>query len=152
MGMLDENLHFVMDYDLWLRLGMQAKMEYLPNKMAMARLHGGGKTFSSAPHFGKELAGVFLRLLEHPDFPARLARHKNSILANAYLHAASYCFWGGETAQARDYLFLAWKQTPFLRTRSFWRLLAFSLAGQAGWRLAERWHGNPFHIRKGPEE
>ena len=149
VGMLDENLHFVMDYDLWLRLGMRARLEYLPKKMAFARLHGGAKTLSSAPLFGEELALVFLRLMDHPDFPAHLKQHRNSILANANIHSASYCFWGGETARARYYLFRAWQQTPMIRVRSFWLLLLFSLAGRAGWRLAERLHGNPFRLESG---
>jgi hypothetical protein len=149
MGMLDENLHYVMDYDLWLRLGMRARFEYLPMGMALARLHGGAKTLSSAPLFGEELASVFLRLVEHPDFPVQLKQQRDSILAYAYVHAASYCFWGGETARARHYLIRAWQQTPFIRVGSFWRLLVFSMAGRIGWRLAERLHGNPFRLEKG---
>jgi glycosyltransferase involved in cell wall biosynthesis len=149
VGMLDEKLHFVMDYDLWLRLGMRARLEYLPIKMSYARLHGNAKTLSSAPLFGEEFAAVFLHLFENPEFPDHLIPHKGSILTNAYVHAASFCFWGGETARARYYLLQAWKQTPFLRVRSFWRLFLFSLAGRVGWQLAERLHGNPFYIGKG---
>jgi glycosyltransferase involved in cell wall biosynthesis len=149
VGMLDENLHFVMDYDLWLRLGMRAKLEYLPQKMAYARLHGGAKTLSSAPLFGEELASVFSQLVVNPEFPIHLLQNRDSILAKAFVHAASYCFWGGETTRARYFLFRAWRQAPFIRIRSFWRLLLFSLAGRAGWRLAERLHGNPFRFEKG---
>ncbi|HSQ39034.1 MAG TPA: glycosyltransferase family 2 protein [Anaerolineales bacterium] len=149
VGGLDESLHFVMDYDLWLRLGMVARLEYLPVEMARARLHGGAKTAASAPRFGDELASVFLRLVEHPDFPADLSARRKIILANAYIHAASYCFWGGETRRARQYLFRAWQQKPYLRNRSFWRLWLFSLGGKAGWRLAERLHGNPFRLQQG---
>jgi glycosyltransferase involved in cell wall biosynthesis len=149
MGMLDEDLHYVMDYDLWLRLGMRARFEYLPIGMALARLHGGAKTMSSAPLFGEELASVFLRLVDHPDFPVQLNKQRDSILAHAFIHAASYCFWGGEIARTRHYLMRAWRQTPFIRVGSFWRLLFFSLAGRIGWRVAERLHGNPFRLEKG---
>lgn len=148
-GLLDESLHFVMDYDFWLRLGMRAPMKYLPQKMAFARLHGGAKTHLSTPRFGAEMALIFTRLVERPDFPERLAKQKRTILANAFVHAASLCFWGGEIRQARYFLARAWKQTPFIRSRSFWRLLVFSLAGKPGWRLAERLHGNPFRLERG---
>jgi hypothetical protein len=149
VNLLDENLHFVMDYDLWLRLGMRARLKYLRGEMARARLHGGAKTSSSAPRFGEELASVFERLVVHPDFPSALSVKKNVILANAYIHAASYCFWGGETRRARLYLARAWRQTPYPRNHSFWRIGLFSLAGGLGWRLAEWLHGNPFRLQRG---
>lgn len=148
-GMLDESLHYVMDYDLWLRMGMRARLQYLRNEMARARLHGGAKTLSSAPRFGEELARVFERLVSHPEFPPALSSQKHTILCNAFIHAASYCFWGGETRRARHYLACAWRQMPFPRNRSFWRLGLFSLAGRPGWRLAERLHGNPFRLERG---
>jgi hypothetical protein len=138
-----------MDYDFWLRLGMRAPMVYLPQKVAFARLHGGAKTVSSAPKFGEELAAVFSRLVMQPDFPNHLEQQKNVILSNAFIHAASYCFWGGETRRARHFLSRTWKETRFPRSRSFWRLLLFSLAGKMGWRLAERLHGNPFRLETG---
>ena len=147
--MLDENLHFVMDYDLWLRLGMFAPLKFLRGETARARLHRSAKTLASAPRFGDELASIFSRLVAQKDFPPNLAAQKNIILANAFVHAASYCFWGGETRRARFYLARAWRETPFLKSRSFYRLLAFSLAGKFGWRLAERLHGNPFRLETG---
>jgi glycosyltransferase involved in cell wall biosynthesis len=149
VGMLDESLHFVMDYDLWLRLGTRARLKYLRGEMSRARLHGGAKTLSSAPRFGEELASVFERLVASPDFPRTLSPKIKSILGNAFIHAASYCFWGGETRRARHYLARAWRQTPFPQNRSFWRLGLFSLGGRLGWRLAERLHGNPFRLERG---
>jgi glycosyltransferase involved in cell wall biosynthesis len=149
VGLLDENLHYVMDYDLWLRLGMRAPLKFLRGEMARARLHRAAKTLASAPRFGDELASVFSRLTAQPDFPPNLAAQKNIILANAFVHAASYCFWGGETRRARFYLARAWNETPFLKSRSFYRLLIFSLAGKLGWRLAERLRGNPFRLETG---
>lgn len=143
-GMLDENLHFVMDYDLWLRLGKHWRFDYIPHKMSCARLHGKAKTSSSAPRFGDELAKVFTRLVDDPNLPAHLINRRKTILSNAYIHAASYCFWGGATSRARLYLGKSWRHTPFLTNRSFWRLLLFSLGGKLGWKLAELLHGNPF--------
>ena len=149
LGMLDEDLHYVMDYDLWLRLGMYARLEYLPEEAAQARLHIGAKTVSSASNFGHELVSVFLRLVQHPDCPSPLLQQKDMILANAFIHAASLCFWGGEMRMVRDYLYRAWRHNPLPKGCTFWRLLAFSLAGRVGWRLAERLHGNPFRLEHG---
>jgi hypothetical protein len=138
-----------MDYDLWLRLGAHARLKYLRGEMARARLHGGAKTLSSAPRFGEELALVFERLVSQPGFTKTLLSEKRVILANAFIHAASYCFWGGEVRRARHYLARAWRQTPFPRNHSFWRLGLFSLGGRLGWRMAEWLHGNPFRLERG---
>ena len=149
VGMLDETLHYVMDYDLWLRMGMYASFIYLPREMSRARLHAGAKTLASVPRFGEELARVFARLVDHADFPPALRRQRNVILSNAFIHAASFCFWGGVPRCALQYLSRAWQRTPLPRSRSFWLLLLFSLAGRVGWRLAERLHGNPFRLERG---
>ncbi len=149
VGMLDETLHYVMDYDLWLRLGMYTQLLYIPLEMSRTRLHNDAKTLTSAPRFGAELARMFIRLVAHPDFPYSLRPHRTVILRNAFIHAASYCFWGGDTRSARYYLSSAWQIAPFPKSRVFWLLLLFSLAGKTGWRLAEVLHGNPFHLERG---
>lgn len=44
-GQLDENFHFAMDYDLWLRfLKAGAKFAYIPQVLANFRIHGQSKT------------------------------------------------------------------------------------------------------------
>lgn len=44
-GQLDENFHFAMDYDLWLRfLKAGAKFAYIPQVLANFRIHGNSKT------------------------------------------------------------------------------------------------------------
>jgi hypothetical protein len=129
---------------------MSAPLKYLAGNAAQARLHSGAKTVSSASKFGCELASVFSRLVEHPDFPPPLRAQKDVILTNAFIHAASFCFWGGESREARHYLYRAWRHSgPLPRGRTFWSLLFFSLAGKAGWRLAEKLHGNPFRLEQG---
>lgn len=47
-GLLDESLHFCMDYEFWLRLGLQgATFAYLPVVLAGSRLHAATKTLSA---------------------------------------------------------------------------------------------------------
>jgi len=149
VGMVDESLHYVLDYDLWLRMGLLAPFEYLPIEMGYARLHDGAKTVASAPRFGHELSTIFQRLIQCPAFPPGLKEKQSRILAKAFVHAASYCFWGGETRAALNYLWRAWQQVPFQYSRTFWLLLLFSLPGHLGWKLAEKLHGNPFRLERG---
>ena len=44
VGELDESLHFSMDYDFWIRLGKVGRFGYVPEYLAMNRLHGQTKT------------------------------------------------------------------------------------------------------------
>jgi glycosyltransferase involved in cell wall biosynthesis len=45
-GGLDTNLHYVMDYDLWIRLGQRFAFRYLPEYLSTYRLHEESKTIS----------------------------------------------------------------------------------------------------------
>jgi glycosyltransferase involved in cell wall biosynthesis len=44
---LDESLDFVMDYDLWIRIGKRFPCRYLPESLATYRLHETSKTINS---------------------------------------------------------------------------------------------------------
>ncbi|MDD5284667.1 MAG: glycosyltransferase family 2 protein [Desulfuromonadaceae bacterium] len=47
VGGLDKTLDFVMDYDLWIRIGRRFPCGYLPRLLATYRLHESSKTISS---------------------------------------------------------------------------------------------------------
>jgi glycosyltransferase involved in cell wall biosynthesis len=44
VGGLDETLRFVMDYDLWIRIGRRFPCLHMPQRLATYRLHGSSKT------------------------------------------------------------------------------------------------------------
>jgi hypothetical protein len=44
---LDESLDFVMDYDLWIRIGRRFSCRHVPHLLATYRLHDSSKTISS---------------------------------------------------------------------------------------------------------
>lgn len=148
-GFLNETLHYAMDHDLWLRLGLIARIVYLPVPMAMLRLHSTAKTVKATSKFAREFEFIYENLYLHQSLPARIRENRNIIMHKAYVHSASFCFWGGEADTAIRYLRKAWKAHPFPRRRTFWLLLAFSLLGRAGLRLAEILHGNPMRLEKG---
>lgn len=148
-GFLNERLHYVMDYDLWLRMGLIAPMEYLPTPMAALRLHSKAKTVKAMSRFANEFIFIYQNLFSNPAMPLTLQQRQFSIMHTAYIHSASFCFWGGETKIALQFLQKAWELQPFPRRRTFWLLFAFSTLGKTGWKLAELLHGNPMQLRKG---
>lgn len=61
-GLLDETLHYCMDYEYWLRLAHAGvRFAYLPEKLAGSRLYAENKTMSSAIAVHREINQMFLR-------------------------------------------------------------------------------------------
>jgi GT2 family glycosyltransferase len=148
-GFLNEALHYVMDHDLWLRMGLVAPMAYLPVPMAALRWHSAAKTAKAMSKFAREFEFIYQDFCSNQSLSVHIRTHRNIIMHKALVHSASFCFWGGETGMAIQYLRKAWRAHPFPRRRTFWLLLAFSLFGRAGFRLAEILHGNPMRFEKG---
>ncbi len=58
-GEIDESLHFVMDWEYWLRAGLRAKFLYLADALlANFRLCPGTKSFDVPPEFHREWVNV----------------------------------------------------------------------------------------------
>jgi glycosyltransferase involved in cell wall biosynthesis len=62
-GGLDSTLQFAMDYDLWIRIVDQFKVEYLPEVLSIFRLHSQSKTISElhALKFNQEILNAVLK-------------------------------------------------------------------------------------------
>jgi len=149
VGFLNESLHYVMDYDLWLRIGLMTPMKYLSMEMASLRLHSTAKTIKAMHKFADEFVTMYMDLFSNPALPASLRNRQSEIMHTVYIHAASFCFWGGETGAALQFLRKAWQEQSFPRRRTFWLLLAFSMLGKTGWKLAELLRGNPMQLGRG---
>jgi glycosyltransferase involved in cell wall biosynthesis len=62
-GLLDDNLHYCMDYDFWLRLGKSgARFGYLEDKLAGSRLYAENKTLRSRVKVHAEIVEVLNNL------------------------------------------------------------------------------------------
>ena len=62
-GLLDETLHYCMDYEYWLRLGRAGvRFHYMEKKIAGSRLYVGNKTLSDRVKVHKEINDVLKRL------------------------------------------------------------------------------------------
>ncbi len=102
VGGLNEQLNFVMDYDLWIRLGRHGHCTYLPELLATYRLHEASKTINSGflvknsdeslattiHHFGwAPLTRVYTscRIRTETLLPAYLAKRPFVLVAGAIL-------------------------------------------------------------------
>jgi glycosyltransferase involved in cell wall biosynthesis len=60
-GGFDESLHYCMDHEYWLRLGPQVRWHYLPEPLAVSRLHADAKTSRQLPAMWRETARMLTR-------------------------------------------------------------------------------------------
>ena len=60
-GGFDEGLHYCMDHEYWLRLGTKVKWQYLPEALAVSRLHADAKTSRQLPAMWSETARMLTR-------------------------------------------------------------------------------------------
>lgn len=139
VGYLDESLHYVMDLDYWLRLGVQHSIAHLPKRLATLRLHQTAKSIQQVASFPAELVYTYRRLFASPDLPRCVRDIETDAMSNVY-YAAAYCaFWSGHHREARRYGLQSWR-----RGRRFRRLFPLLVLGEVGLKVAERWQGNPF--------
>lgn len=60
-GSFDESLHFCMDHEYWLRLGTKVRWHYVPEALAVSRLHADAKTSRQLPAMWRETAQMLTR-------------------------------------------------------------------------------------------
>lgn len=69
VGLINEDLHYVMDWEYWLRIGARQRMAYLPQTtLAAFRLCPGTKSADKAPLFDLEYISVLDRLFNESPF------------------------------------------------------------------------------------
>ncbi|MDI6739195.1 MAG: glycosyltransferase family 2 protein [Candidatus Edwardsbacteria bacterium] len=107
-GPFDVSLHYIMDYDMWLRLGLRYPLKRLPVTLAAMRSHEGSKTTgpqaAQARRFRRERFLVKQRALADPALPGALARKRRAILGRAARVMAKECLRAGDLAEAAYYL------------------------------------------------
>ncbi len=81
IGYLDEDLHYAMEYDYWLRIGQRFRLWFIPKYLARFRIHPSSKAGSSArAQFDSEL--LIARRYVRPPFLLALHRlHTAAVVA-----------------------------------------------------------------------
>ncbi len=136
VGFLDESLHYVMDFDYWIRLGLRHTAAYVPIALAAARLHRRAKSVEREAEFGAELIRVYQRFFARPDLPPAIRAIESEAMGSAYYMAAVRCFWGGAPRDALTYGRTAWRQVSRGRRRKLSLLLPLAALGYPGVAVA----------------
>ena len=120
VGLLDANLHFAMDLDLWARVAMSGRIDFIPRQLARYRLHHGTKTVSSSGAVEREGIRVRERYLDDPIFRQCLRSSLRHVAGVVYLKAAAFYFYEGDFRSTMRYVIKAIAANP--TNRDLWRL------------------------------
>lgn len=107
-GYLNLSYHFLLDHQLWLRMGLAAGYYYVPALWARAHYHEGCKNLAQAAEFGKEARRIVEWMKSEPSFEPYLQKYQRKVDAGAERLNAFYLL------DAREY------QASF---KAYWRSL-----------------------------
>jgi len=114
VGWLDEDLHYTMDYDLWLRLGLRFRLGYMQEPAARFRLHPASKTSAHMMAFHGERLRSLDRLFAESSLPHDVLTVKNEAYARAHLLAACHYYHLGDIQAGQKVLCTAAEMAPHL--------------------------------------
>ncbi len=95
-GYLDLKYHFMLDHQLWLRMGIQAGIKYVPQLWAGAHYHEDCKNLSQAAEFGKDAYRIVEWMRATPEFSEKVAWLLPNIQAGAERINAFYLLDAGD--------------------------------------------------------
>ncbi len=123
VGLLDERLHYCMDYEYWLRIGRIAPFHRLRETLAGSRLYAENKTLGARVAVHREMNDMLRRRLGR--VPAKWILAFAHVLVNRGKVDRSgpwkNAFYVGRLFLAAGGAFLRWRQAP---TPADWRTLA----------------------------
>ena len=139
-GLLDATLHYIMDYEFWIRVGRRHKIQRIPSVLARFRVHQGTKSSSQMDGFYAERVSTLDRAARDEELRKYLPNEATKRRGLAHFNVGIVCYGYGEMAQARDHFLQAVKLYPELMVRP--ALLLFmvkSLLGARLMRLLRHW-------------
>ena len=131
-GFLNPELHYTLDYDLAIRVGLTTKIHFIPQVLASMRDHPAAKTAVS-PLKHVEEGIVAADAFFEQNLPSPIAALKNQTLAALYLRKARIHCRNNETDQARKLVRQAWRlcRNASILRKSIVVLFMSSLGGSA---------------------
>jgi len=131
VGHFDTNLHMSADYDLFIRIGLKFRIEYIPKLLATYRLYPGTKTTSEFYKFGPDYLYIYDKLYSNGNIAKELQDVRRQAYSWAHLYTGQYYLYcNHQVKEARKHLLRAVIFRPqYLKTLWVLRNLALSLLG-----------------------
>jgi glycosyltransferase involved in cell wall biosynthesis len=147
VGGLREDLHYVMDLDLWLRLGAIGKGLYINETLACLRIHDKAKSVKSLNNFGHELLLVYEDFFRDYKNILEIQALEKLAMQHVFTRAADIAFWSANYRQSLHYALRAFRIRPINNNWLLWRLLVFSFLAKFHLLPARFTHHNHYLMR-----
>lgn len=130
-GLLDPSYSVLLDHELWLRIGINAKMQYHPGAVAAARYHAQSKNAALGSQFGVEARKIATWLSEDMRFAKANKSIARKVWAGAECLAARYLLDDGKAQESFSAYMrsIAWHPAAAARE---WKRVLFSLLARLG--------------------
>jgi len=115
VGGLDESLHYVLDWEYWLRIGMRYSRDrivLLDSVLAEAREWEGNKTSLGVARSTAECRRILDQIYADPNLPADIRQLHRTAYSRTYWRQAKLHYWAGQNHLARRSALSAWRIAP----------------------------------------
>lgn len=109
VGLLDQTLHFTMDYDFFIRLGSQCQAAYLPELLATRRLTSEAKSLAQSERFLSDWIATLDKAFETLGPLSGINNFRHQAYANAHYHGGIRYFDLRDFRSASRHLWRSWK-------------------------------------------
>lgn len=124
-GLLDVSLHYTMDFDLWLRMGLATTITRVDRFWSRFLLRDASKTGSQMERFGWDILKVIDKFFARGDIPAEIRNAESRIRARQYEHAADRIVTA-DFNEARRWYRRALMVAPLSASGALWRRVTYS--------------------------
>jgi len=143
IGILDPSYYYFMDWDFWLRAGVNHRIAYVPELLSTYRLHAESKTIAQANKAAPELEYMYRNFFADPKLPDRIRTLEKEAMVNMLFTTGGYYITGGDRKSAAETALRALRQAPgmFYRPSLVHKLIYCLYGGSAFYRRSrETYH------------
>ena len=136
VGMLDVNLHYAMDHDLWIKIGSRFQVGHIPVALAITRTHSSAKSTAQATRSADEAILVRERFFSQERSSVLPSISRRAVFGSAYFWKACTYYFAGDMGEARYWLSKSVMTHP--SPKSVWRAMLLLAKTGLGLRLSSR--------------
>jgi glycosyltransferase involved in cell wall biosynthesis len=146
IGMLDPFYYYFMDWDFWLRAGINHRISYFPELLSTYRLHAESKTVSQANKAAPELEYMYQKFFARRDLPESVSSIEKEAMVNMLFTSGGYYLEGSNRrAAARAALKAVYRYPSYFYHPSAIHKLFYCLCG--GSSIYQRCRGTYHKVR-----
>jgi len=131
---LDQNYHFLLDHQLWIKLAMIAEIRHEPRIWAFARHHKDAKNIALSVNFSKEAFQILDWMKTQGELARIIDQNSKTVMSMLHRFNARYLLDGGQEWESLKSYFSSFTANPTIALREWHRILfaCLSLVGLRG--------------------